>query len=134
MKGLVEFITEAKRIQDKLEDDDTLKFGDADIIQGNLNYDLGYTKNRTFYVMRKPGDELKNVNVQFWNGELWYSTTDPTGRRRHNVEQIGIKLDGKITYGEIKQKVIEIYKEHYKEFEEEGWKIPDKLRELMKNA
>lgn len=134
MKSLVEFITEAKRIQDKLEDNDTLKFGDADIIQGNLNYDLGYTKNRTFYVMNKPGDELKNVNVQFWNGELWYSTTDPTGRRRHNVEQIGIKLDGKITYGEIKQKVIEIYKEHYKEFEEEGWKIPDKLRELMKTA
>ena len=123
MKSLVEFINESRGFS-KLNDNDKLTYDDQLDVKANLNKDLGFTKK-----LANPGNKYKDrklgINLSFDSSTGYYELNgeDPN---------IGFSLDGKITYGEVKQKMIEFYKEHEKELEKDGWLIPDTLKEMIK--
>lgn len=123
MKGLVEFINESRGFY-KLNDNDKVTYDDSLDIKANLNKDLGFSK-KLVNLANNYKNRKKGVNIDFGSARGYYEIN-------HDETYADITLDGKITYGEVKQKIIDLYKEHWKEFEKDGWAIPDTLKEMIK--
>ena len=107
MKSLIDYITEAK-----FNDSQTISYYDQIEVKKALAKDLGLKYTGKF------ADIKKGPNIFFDGGSIYYSLGD-------DDHSYGLKFD-KSTYGDVKNAVINMYKENEDELKKNGWTIPTK--------